>query len=57
MKIIFSQQIIEKHLRVNIIKIWLLGGELLHADGQMDTQIDTMRCTDTFHNFMNMPKN
>jgi len=37
MKIIFSQQIIEKHFNIKIIKIWLLGGEMFHAGGQMDT--------------------
>jgi hypothetical protein len=61
MKIKFPQQIIEKYSNVKIMKIWLLGAMLFHADGQMNTQTDrqtdTMRLTVTFHNFLNMPKN
>jgi len=57
MKIKFSQQIIEKHSNIKIIQIWPLGAELFNAEGQMDTQTDTMRHTVTFHNFLNTPKN
>jgi len=39
------------------MKIWPLGAELFHADGQMDTQTDIKRLTVTFHNFLNTPKN
>jgi hypothetical protein len=37
------------------MKIHPMGAELFHADGQTDRQTD--RYNEAFHNFVNMPKN
>ena len=54
MKLELSWQILEKTLKYQIsLKIWPLGAELFHVDGQKDTG----KLTVAPRNFSNVPKN
>ena len=56
MKLVFCYTFSKNPQVSNLIKIHPLGAMLLHADGWMDGQIDMMKLTVAFCNFVNASK-